>query len=131
MHKPTAAVTANWQSPEGTPAVNGDGLSALTRLAQIAEELRRAAERNDLEVVMDAAALLGPTLTRCEHLYGVNAEAAGIASEIQSVLLECEIVLTASMKDVGSDMKRLRNGKRALAMARTQCRHQAPARNLA
>ncbi len=118
--QPSAELSAN----------KGEGLSALVRLAQIAEELRRAADRNDIEVVMAAAALLGPTMDRCSHLYGVNAEAAAMAAEIQALLHDCEKILTVSMQDVGSEMKRLGNGKRALALARSRCRFQAPARCL-
>jgi len=77
-----------------TAGNEGSGLSALVRLRQIVEELRRAAERNDLEVAMAAAALLGPTMKQCAHLRDPRAEgaaeAAEMALEIHSLLRECE-----------------------------------------
>ena len=130
MHNLTDTPESSVQPSAELLTNKGEGFSALVRLAQIAEELRRAADRNDLEVVIAAAALLGPTMDQCSHLRGVNAKAAAIAAEIQALLHDCETILTASMQDVGSEMRRLGNGKRALALARSRCRFQAPVRCL-
>ncbi len=97
-------------------------LGPLVRLRQIVEELRAAANRNDLVVVQAAAALLGPTAARCleaRHAHPESArEAAEIAKQIEAALLECETILTATRLSVTTQMKRVQNGKRAVAQAR-------------
>ena len=97
-------------------------LGALVRLRQIVEELRSAAGQNNLEVVMSAAALLGPTTDQCRHLPDIRATGAGqaaqIALQIHSLLAECEAILTTNLEGVGTEMKRIQQGKRAMAQAR-------------
>ena len=102
-----------------------ESLEPLLRLRQIVEELRTAAARNDLEVVCAAAKLLGPTVERCNQARdsdGVGAgEAAELAITIRRLLLDCEQILTASMRGVSTEMKRIRQGKKAIRMARAPC----------
>jgi hypothetical protein len=99
-----------------------ESLEPLLRLRQIVEELRAAAKRNDLEVVRAAAKLLAPTVEQCKQLrdadYVGAGEAAELALNIRHLLSECEQILTESMRGVSCEMRRIRQGKRAIAMAR-------------
>ena len=101
-----------------------ESLGPLLRLRQIVEELRAAAERNDLEVICAAANLLGPTVERCNELRDSDeigaGEAAELALQIRHLLADCEAVLTASMRSVSVEIKRIRQGKRAIMAARSR-----------
>jgi hypothetical protein len=107
-----------------TLSQRNESLQPLLRLRQIAEELRAAATRNDLEVVCAAAKLLEPTVARCiqaRDSEGVGAgDAAELALQIRQVLSDCEQILTQSMRGVSSEMKRIRQGKRAIKIARSR-----------
>ena len=108
-------------------------LDPLIRLHQIVEELRAAAKRDDREVVRAAAALLGPTVEQCKHLRDPHAGCAGeavqMAMQIHVLLAECEEILTTSLKGVAVKMKRIQQGKKALAMAR-KSKPSAPAHRI-
>lgn len=116
--------------------------SGLVRLLQIAAELRGAARRSDLEVVMAAAALLGPTVTQCRQAKAVasndasprQAESAArirkTALQIHEVLAECEAILTAAQQGVAAEMKRIQQGKRALVLTRGRGQGRAAGRVL-
>ena len=99
-----------------------ESLQPLQRLHQIVEELRAAAERNDLEVVCAAGKLLGPTVEQCTQMRDSDqvgaGEAAELALNIRRQLSVCEKILTDAMRGVSSEMKRIRNGKRAITLAR-------------
>jgi hypothetical protein len=103
-----------------------DSLGPLVRLRQIACELRRAAEIRDLEVVRAAARLLAPTVAQCTAArdceQGAPHESVEMALEIRGLLAECEAILVGSLRSVAGEMKRLRNGGRALRLARSQVR---------
>jgi len=109
-------------------------LCPLLRLRQISEELRGAAQRNDLEVVRAAAKLLRPTVDRCidlrDRLSDGAGEAAQVALQIHTLLAECETILTQSMLGVAAEMKRIRQGKRTLASRRSRSTSAAPGRTL-
>ena len=125
MHKTGYAPTNN-AGPRGKsmrpPIEPTESLNPILRLRQIAEELRAAAKRNDLEVVSAAASLLEPTLARCGGLAASDPRTAGAAAEIalqiRTVLTECQAILTSSAHAVSEDMKRIRHGKRTIAGVR-------------
>jgi hypothetical protein len=108
----------------GAPESLDAPISPLVRLRQIAEELRAAARRNDLEVVRAAANLLLPTVEQCKLVTDRTSAAAGdtarIVLQIQDLLDESETILEAAMRGVGIEMKRIRQGKRSLAMVRSR-----------
>lgn len=112
----------------GTPA---EELRPLVRLGQIVEELRRAAERNDLEVVCAAAHLLAPTLKQCTGLPRLQTTGTGdagrLARQIQVHLAESEAILTSSMSRVAAEIKRVRVGKQALSLAQKDLPARGPA----
>lgn len=97
-------------------------LHPLVRLRQLAEEIHSAARRNDLEVVCLAANLLAPTVERCKDIRDRLADSAGEAAQIaiqtQSLLADCETVLTQTLRAIAAEMRRIQQGKRALTMAR-------------
>jgi hypothetical protein len=102
----------------------GDMPAPLLRLKQIAEELRAAALKNDLEVVCAAARMLGPTMRQCtewrEANPAVGHPAVTTARQIGELLDECEGILIRARRSVADEMKRIRTGRRALAMARAR-----------
>jgi hypothetical protein len=120
-------------NPTRSPQQLNAPLTPLMRLLQIAEELRAAAQRNDLEVVRAAARLLYPTMEQCKLARAGMSTGAGdtaqAALHIQLVLDECETILTTTMRGVANDMKRIRQGKRSLAIAHSH-RTVRPTRNL-
>ena len=97
-------------------------LHPLVRLRQLAEEIRGAAGRNDLEVVCQAANLLAPALEQCkdvrDRLTDSAGEAAQIAMQTQNILNDCESVLTIAMRGIAVEMRRIQQGKRVLKLAR-------------
>lgn len=93
---------------------------ALTRLRKIAEELVRASARNDLEVARAAANLLAPTIEQCMAAAVEKAEptadTARLALDIIGLLAQAETTLSSSLDGLGDRMKRIRAGKRSLAL---------------
>jgi hypothetical protein len=109
-------------------------LYPLLRLRQLAEEIRGAANRNDLAVVCQAANLLAPTLARCLEARDQRADSAGEAAQLalqtRSVLLDCETTLTQTLRGIAAEMRRLQQGKRAISLARRQGQTGTESRNL-
>ena len=96
----------------------------LLRLRQLAQEIRAAIDRNDLEVICQAASLLPSALVRWNDLYPTLPVGAGDAAQIAldtlNLLNECETVLTQAMQRVREEMRYLNQGKKMLAHSRSR-----------
>ncbi|HZO91645.1 MAG TPA: hypothetical protein VFB38_25205 [Chthonomonadaceae bacterium] len=112
-----------WPRPADT-AADAEALRPLRRLRQLAAEIQAALEHGDLEIVCQAAALLAPTLARCQQTQArLNlgaGEAAELALQTRAALDACEATLRQALRDVAAEMRRLRQGRRTIALVRAR-----------
>ncbi len=105
-----------------------EALRPLERLRQLAVEIQAALARNNMELVHQATALLPSALARWEvaqrHLHVRAPEIAQMAQETRALLDTCEADLMQRRRQVGQKMRRLQQGRRAIALVRT--RHASP-----
>lgn len=95
---------------------------ALSRMRQLAGELRNALDRRDLDLMTQAARLLEATQAHCHPDEAVSADGPRLIGETRTLLDECEALLTAEMGVVSAEISRLKQGRRALAVVRAHPR---------
>ncbi len=101
---------------------NNDPLRALNRLRQLSAEIEQGLLRDDLEIVCQAAALLGPTLTQWndahETLEVGAGDAAQLALETRQTLTRCEVSILKTMGRMSGELRGLRQGRQRMQMRR-------------
>ncbi len=100
---------------------------SLLRLNQLASEIQNAISREDYDLVFQAASLLAPALSHWEaetaaHAPDAALETAGLASATQRALQDSETRLTAAKTRVGTQIRRVRQGRRVVSQALTSRR---------
>ena len=97
-------------------------LRALNRLRQLSIEIEQGLQRDDLELVCQAAGLLGPTLTQWNNAHetlDISAgEAAQLALETRQTLTRCEASILKTMGRMSGELKSLRQGRQHLQTKR-------------
>ena len=106
------------------PGLSPEALRALLRLNQLACEIRDAIARKDLAIVSQASSLLAPSLAHWHELSRdldvTPGDAVQIALDTRRLLMECEGTLVKAMQDISLEMRRLQQGKRAIASLRAR-----------
>ena len=102
---------------------NAEPLRALNRLRQLSTEIEQGLQRDDLDIVCQAASLLGPTLTQwnaAHEAMEISAgEAAQLALETRQTLTRCETSILKTMGRMSGELRGLRQGRQRLASHRT------------
>jgi len=115
------------------PAV-AEELRPLLRLRQLAREIDAALANNNMELVSRAASLLAPTLAHWKEkqprLKVGAGEAAQIALDTQNLLDKCEATLQEAMQRIRERMRRLQQGKRAIAAVTDRRSHHLRSRRI-
>ncbi len=101
-----------------------EALRPLVRLHQLALEIQAALARDNLDLVYRATALLAPTLAQWQATADRNiidaAQVTQMIQETRALLDACEVRLTQRMSRIGQKLRRLHQGRRAIALVRTR-----------
>ncbi len=84
----------------------------LLRLRQLATEIAAASERNDLNIVERATALLPDAVEQCRgidpDLARQNVEVMRFISETHKMLSDCDATLQNTKADIATELRRVR-----------------------
>ncbi len=112
----------NAPTADASQSLELEALRPLVRLRQLALEIQAALARDNLEIVYQATALLAPTLAQWKAASARDqldaAQVAQMIQETRALLDACEVRLTQKMGRVGQKLRRLHQGRRAIALVR-------------
>ena len=95
----------------------------IKQATQLSSEIEQGLQRDDLEVVCQAASLLGPTLTQWnaahESMEVSAGEAAQLALETRQTLTRCEANILKTMGRMSGELRGLRQGRQRLQLKQT------------
>lgn len=107
------------RSPAQTENASSESLRPLLRMRQLALDIQRAIDRNDMRLVYKATGLLPHALAQVQAAYAAlppDAEVAmELATEARILLDQCETALRHRMANASGEIRRLKRGRRILS----------------